>query len=97
MLSLRHNSHERVHFEKRRLGHNFGYRSNSRDCPSSSFSVTKKMSEIIKHFEQAPQLNLFQVVLVPFRDGPKRCVVVDNMLDPYFVGTSKIIGEATKD
>ena len=96
MLSLRHNSHERVHFEKRRLGHNFGYRSNSRDCPSSSFSVTKKMSEIIKHFEQAPKLRLFQVVFVPFHDGSRRCVIVEIMPDPNFVGTSEIVGEGTE-
>lgn len=96
MLSLRHNSHERVHFEERCLGYNFGYCSNGCDCPSSLFSVAKKMSEIIKDFEQSPQLNLFQVVFVPFRDGSRRCVVVEIMSDPNFVGTSEIVGEGTE-
>ncbi|MCA9347444.1 hypothetical protein KC930_02565 [Candidatus Saccharibacteria bacterium] len=54
------------------------------------------MSEIIKDFEQSPQLNLFQVVFVPFRDGSRRCVVVEIMSDPNFVGTSEIVGEGTE-
>lgn len=53
------------------------------------------MSERIKSHESLPEPQLFQVVLVPYNDGLRRCVVTQLFDTPDSVGTSEIRDEGT--
>jgi hypothetical protein len=53
------------------------------------------MSEKYKSRESIPKPKRFQVVLVPYMDGPRRCVVTQLFDTPDSVGTSEIRDEGT--